>query len=372
MRVEHDVTDRAAELCDQLLTPQNVEKLLRGIADTPGPSGTSSLTRGRVVADWVTKSGLDREGALLSLDFERTGCDVLRLGTGGLRMLAHLDEISYLLDGPADALGRWPLQAYCYHLAEKPAPARVIRFFADGTWTVHAEGRVVTDGTVYFEPDEPTELAAGDRVVLASPLAHDQDTGLVTGSLDNAAGATAALLAAAVLTRLGVPFEVVLTDEEEGPAGASSQTISRGAMRYFQHADDAPLNVAIDIHGVPDSDLDDVRGHAAPWGASLAEFSSAGRGSVAPPQLYAGVTDLFADSPMVTRVRKNVGGYVPRSDDVVAMTHSSRVLILGYPGVNRHFDRGLPAANVADLAELARALVVLGIGVAQGSLAVDW
>jgi hypothetical protein len=59
-------------------------------------------------------------------------------------------------------------------------------------------------------------------------------------------------------------------------------------------------------------------------------------------------------------VRQNVGGYVSRSDDVIAMMHSSRVAILGYPGINRHFDDGLAATNLTDLRDLTIALAVLG------------
>lgn len=343
--------------------------VLRGVADTPGPSGASSLTRGAVVQDWFLEELADH-GVTLSRDHRHSGCDVLRLGEGGLRMLAHLDEVSYLVDGAQSGPGLWKVAPYCYHLAEDAAPARVVRFGSDGSWTVTGHGRVVSkDASLHFEAAGELDLQPGDRVCLASALDHDRSTGLVTGSLDNAAGVSAALLAAVVLARSQTPFELVLTDEEEGPSGASSQTISRGAMRFFAQAGDAPLNVAIDIHGVPLADLDTVQGHQQPWGASLAEFSSRGRGSVAPPHLYAAAVQLLTQGPVARRVRQNVGGYVPRSDDVVAMTKSNRVLVLGYPGLNRHFDRGLPTANAHDLIELTRALVALAVGVAQGEIA---
>lgn len=369
MGSNEDAHVRAAALCDELVTERRMVDVLRGVADTPAPSGASSLTRGEVVHDWFLEELLGH-GVTLSRDHRRSGCDVLRLGNGGLRMLAHLDEVSYLVDGTRSGPGLWRVAPYCYHLAEDAAPARVVRFSPEGSWTVTGHGRVISkDASLHFEAADDMDLQPGDRVCLTSALNHDSSTGLVTGSLDNAAGASAALLAAAVLARLQIPFELVLTDEEEGPSGASSQTISRGAMRYFAEAEDAPLNVAIDIHGVPLSDLDEVRGHQVPWGASLAEFSSHGRGSVAPPHLYAAALRLLRQSPAARSVRQNIGGYVPRSDDVVAMTRSNRVLVLGYPGLNRHFDRGLPTANVHDLIELTRALVALGVGVAQGEIA---
>lgn len=359
--------------CDERITPAAVHALLAAVADTPAPSGASSLTRGAEVRTWCEKDGLLEEGADLHLDAYRTGCDLLERGKGGLRMLAHLDEVSYLVEGSSGVQGRWWVAPYCYHLAEVPAPARVVRFAADGGWNVIAAGHVsVCEGRHVFETADSVQMAPGDRVSLASDLALDA-TGRLTGSLDNAAGVTAALLAASVLTRLGVPFSVAMTDEEEGPSGAASQTIARGAARLFHHLDHAPLTVAIDIHGVPDREAAAVDGHHRPWGASLAEFSSHGRGSVAPPHLYAGVAGLLCGlGDRGVLVQQNVGGYVPRSDDVVAMTHGNRVVVLGYPGVNRHFDRGLPAAHVDDLMHLARALVVLAVAVHAGHLAVDW
>jgi len=168
-----------------------------------------------------------------------------------------------------------------------------------------------------------------------------------------------------VMLRCGIPFVTYLTDEEEGPSGASSQTISRGAARVLRRAEPAPLTVAVDIHGLSPAELERSDSHRRPWGASIAEYSSSGRGSVARPDVYAALMASLA--PLAARginVRPNLGGYVPRSDDVVAMLHSNRVLVLGYPGENRHFDRGLPTVNLSDLVALAGALVVVGAMVA--------
>ncbi|MBC7633610.1 hypothetical protein [Aeromicrobium sp.] len=377
MRADHPaVAAAAARACDELITFDSTLELLATVANTPAPSGASSITRGARVRAWFVDQDMSKQGTELHLDYQRTGCDLLTSGTGGLRMLAHLDEVSYLVDDSWIVPGLWPISPYCYHLAEGPAPARVVRFHPDGTWTAADRGEVIEEGGKhFFRCAANVDLGPGDRICLASELACDRSTGLVTGSLDNAAGVTAALLAASVLAEVGVPFTLILTDEEEGPSGASSQTISRGAARYFHRSQlqDAPLTVAIDIHGVPARDEEDVRGHAVPWGASLAEFSSHGRGSVAPPQLYAAARDfLCKGNSIVDGVRPNSGGYVPRSDDVVAMTHTNRVLVLGYPGANRHFDRGLPSANLHDLMQLARALVALAVGVSTEQLAVDW
>ena len=347
------------------VTPEALLGLLRRIADTPAPSGASSLSRGAVVQSWCESLDLLSRGATLRRDAFDSGCDVLSGGADGLAILAHLDEVSYLLRerlGP----GLWRVAPYCYHLAESDVPARVVRFSADGTWHVRCEARVFIRDTQHLvsHPSE-VELSPGDRVVLASPLTHDEATGRVTGSLDNAAGVAAVLMANEVMLRCGIPFVTYLTDEEEGPSGASSQTISRGAARVLRRAEPAPLTVAVDIHGLSPAELERSDSHRRPWGASIAEYSSSGRGSVARPDVYAALMASLA--PLAARginVRPNLGGYVPRSDDVVAMLHSNRVLVLGYPGENRHFDRGLPTVNLSDLVALAGALVVVGAMVA--------
>lgn len=365
--IEAVLADRP-QLIDEItnqVTAEAVLDVLRSVADTPAPSGASTLSRGAVVQSWFEAHNLDEVGGTLHRDAFDSGCDVLAHGTGGVAILAHLDEVSYLLREPVEP-GLWRVAPYCYHLAEKPAPARVVRYASDGTWRVLCDAEVfLEDGHHLVSHPPQVELAPGDRVVLASPLEHDPDTGRMTGSLDNAAGVAAALVASQTMLRCGIPFSTYLTDEEEGPSGAASQTISRGAARLLRRVEPASLTVAVDIHGLSSADRERTQNFRRPWGASLAEYSSAGKGSVARPDIYA--TLLQSLGPLSSSgitVRANIGGHVPRSDDIVAMLHSNRVVILGYAGENRHFDRGLPAVNLHDLVHLARALVVVGAMVA--------
>lgn len=345
-----------------LITSEALLEVLRSVADTPAPSGAASLSRGAVVQSWFESKHLEEAGATLQRDAFDSGCDVLASGAGGVGILAHLDEVSYLLREPV-GLGLSRVAPYCYHLAEEPAPARVIRYSPDGTWHVLCDAQIsLEDGDHLVSHPVDVELRPADRIVLASPLAYEESTGRVTGSLDNAAGVAAALVASEAMLRCGIPFVTYLTDEEEGPSGAANQTISRGAARLLRRLEPAPLTVAVDIHGLSGADLRRSQNFRRPWGASLAEYSSGGKGSVARPDIYASLMQSLDTSGI--RVRANIGGHVPRSDDVVAMLHSNRVVILGYPGENRHFDRGLPTANLQDLVDLARALVVVGALVA--------
>lgn len=349
------------------ITPESMLGVLTQVANTPAPSGTSSLTRGPVIQSWFESKQMSGRGVSLDSNAFSSGTEVLSFGAGGISLLAHLDEVSYLFFEPIEP-GLAKVVPYCYHLAEQPAPARIVRFTANGEWTI------VCDAIVHMRMDDhfvsyplDVEFGVGDRVVLASPVTYEEKSGLVTGSMDNAAGVAAALVACEIMTRLAIPFNCYFTDEEEGPAGASSQTISRGAARLLNKVEPAPLTVAIDIHGLNKSDLAKSLNHEQHWGASFAESSSGGRGSVASPELFLKLSEAFGLlAELGISVNHNIGGYVPRSDDVIAMLHSNRVVILGYPGLNRHFDRGLPRVNIHDLVDLARALVVVGAMVSQG------
>lgn len=367
MRQHREVSRQ--RVADEVITLPGLDSVLTAVADVPAPSGASTFTRGPVVRALCKDLEILGPGGDFTFDAHGSGCDTVEFGSSGLRMLAHLDEISYLLGGSCGSYG-WPLLAYCYHLAEVPAPARLLRFDSHGACDAVATGRVHSvDGRPFFRADAPVAFEPGDRVTLHAPTEVDAVTHRVTGALDNAAGVACCLLAGAALARCGVPFSLILSDEEEGPAGTANQTISRGASRLYRTLGAAPLTVAVDIHGLSDEDLDQCDRHRRPWGASIAEASSRGRGSVAPPHIYRAVrdvTDAMAEEGVF--VRPNVHGHVPRSDDVVAMLETNRVIVLGYPGSNRHFDRGLPTANLLDLRTLARALFGLGCAVGDGRL----
>ena len=348
----------------ELHTVERLITALGPIADTPGPSQLSSTTRGAVVAqilgEFAPSGGTAPD---LARDVEGTGCDLVHSGAGGPLVVAHLDEISYLIAGDAADHDGWPVQPFCYHLATGSRPAGVIRVLDEGRVEQVGAGRICgpPDRIRYhlLEGDRPRP---GDRVVLRSPLDIDPASGRVTGSLDNAAGVAAALLAAVSLHELGLPAMVALTDEEEGPAGASTQTMARGAARLLPQLPTPPLTTVVDVHGPRQPH----RGPEMHTGASLAEFTSAGRGAVTPPLLFHAVRTLLDEAGVCAPT--NTTGHVPRSDDVVATLRDPRVCILGYPGTNRHFDHGLPTANVYDLLDLATSLVVVSAAAAVHSV----
>ncbi|MEX2551307.1 MAG: hypothetical protein WD638_13885 [Nitriliruptoraceae bacterium] len=344
-----------AQVLQDLVSRDEVLEVLRDVADTPAPSQLSASTRGPVIARLIESWNLAGSPKVV-LDRHRTGAVTISSQIARTRLVAHLDEVSYLLTRPtADG---WELAAFCYHLADGPRPARAIRGYADGRWDIVATGRVQGDGDrLLFIPETTVEdLGPGDRVALYSPVAATPQ-GQVTGSLDNAAGVVSVLFAIRVLAALDLPYDALLPDEEEGPAGGSSQTISRGAIRALRDAAPADLTVVVDTHGLPPGLPEDQARHERGWGASLAEFSSAVRGSAVPPGLYRWISATAQQLRGVDAViEPNIGGYVPRSDDVAAMLYSRAITLLGYPGSNRHFDHDLPVSHLDDLVHLARSL----------------
>lgn len=352
----HDAIPHLSEALSEFVTGDHVLDWFRTVADTPAPSQTSSALRGRAIQESLASTGSLPPSAYRA-DVFSTGSDMITHGTGGTRFVAHLDEISYVTAGPRDDDG-WPLIAYCYHLADGPRPARVIRWSDDRDYHVADEGLVVgTEASLRYRSSADFALQSGDRIALWSPVELETGTTRLTGAIDNAAGVAASLAAAETLARADIPFSLLLPDEEEGPAGCSSSTISRGAARTFPHVDPAPLTVVVDTQGLGADDLAATDDHRRAFGATLAEYSSQTRGGVTPPPLYSGLTALSRELTAEGTPFRPTTGYVPRSDDAMAQLFTRDIALVGYPGINRHFDHGLPATNLDDLVSLGRTLV---------------
>ena len=61
------------------------------------------------------------------------------------------------------------------------------------------------------------------------------------------------------------------------------------------------------------------------------------------------------------RVQESNNAYSSRSDDVSVMLKTPNVLLFGYPGFNRHFDRGSPRAHLDDVIHLAKVVVYASV-----------
>jgi hypothetical protein len=141
----------------------------------------------------------------------------------------------------------------------------------------------------------------------------------------------------------------------------------RGSARIASLLPPPKLAIVADVQqggGDPDAD---TRGGVENstrlgGGAVLSEFSSLARGAVTPLGLY-GLARRMVDvvTEFGVRVQESNNAYSSRSDDVSVMMRTPNVLLLGYPGFNRHFDRGLPRAHLDDVVNLAKAVVYVSV-----------
>ena len=354
------------------VTRERVRRYLSALVDTPAPSTLAGAMRVPVLRRLLDDDGALGGGRLhLHGDFGRTGSPVILTGSPEtakpLWYFAHLDTISYLVLPLAD--GHYPLVPFCSHMIKDgERAARAYRYdLARNTFVVAAEGRLASRaGKPCFHPDPSAPaLRPGDRVVPVSSYREDPVSGLFTGSMDNAGGVAALAVAAPVLARAGVEAMLAFPDEEEGPVAPGNQMIGRGGSRLISLSPAPELAIVADVQqggGDPDADARGgvVNSTRLGAGAVLAEFSSFARGAVTPPDLYAlahHAADLIGTFGV--RIQQSNNAYSSRSDDVSVMLKTPNILLLGFPGFNRHFDRGEPRAHLDDVVHLAKSLVYM-------------
>lgn len=368
-----DLASRVAALRPQVeafITPERTRRYLARIADIAAPSGAASALRVPALRALLAEDGaLSRPGLTLHGDFMDTGSAAFLTGKGGqdkpLWYFGHLDTVSYLVQ-PAGPDGAYPLVPFCYHLMEDGArPAAAIGFdTASARYVTRTGGEIHSrEGVPTFHPapDAPP-LAPGDRVALSTTY-REGENGNFFGHVDNAGGAVALALAAPILAEAGIEAMLALPDEEEGPPGTGSQVMGRGAARIVSQLPAPELAVIADVQQAGGDPHADTRGGVENStrlgaGAVLAEFSSLARGAVTPPHLYALARDLAGTMRQAgVLVQESNNAYSSRSDDVSVLLRTPNILLLGFPGFNRHFDRGEPRANLFDVVHLARSLV---------------
>lgn len=352
------------------ITRERVWRILKALADQPAPSTCAAALRGPVLRRLLAEDGtLGRDGLTFHADYGGSGCPVLLTGhpeaARPLWYFAHLDSISYLVQPARD--GRYPLVPFCVHLAQGARPARAYRYdVASNRFAVCAEGTLETEsGDPFFRPvGASAPLRPGDRVVPFTPVRVED--GVVFGQTDNAGGVAALLAAAPVLAGTGVHALLAFPDEEEGPLGTGNQTIGRGGSRLAGLLPPPELAIVADVQQAGGDTRADARGGVENTarlgaGALLAEFSSLARGAVTPPDLYGlarHAGGLMGD--LGVRVQESNNAYSSRSDDVGLMLRTPNILLLGFPGFDRHYDGGEPRAHLDDVVDLAKAVVYMG------------
>jgi hypothetical protein len=357
-------------LVEAHVTAERVRRYMQAIADLPAPSTAAAALRTPQLRRLLAEDGaLDLPGLHLHASFAGSASTVILTGSPDwhkpLWYMAHLDVLSYLVQPRSGE--RYPLVPFGYHLmADGSREARVWRYdLAANRYRVAASGALESeDGRPFFRPEDATvTLGPGDRVVFFTRYSEDPASGTFTGHVDNAGAVAALAVAAPVLARAGIEALLGFPDEEEGPQGAGSQMMGRGGSRIIDALPPPELAIVADVQqagGEPDADTHGGIENTIRLGrgAVLAEFSSLARGAVTPPHLYALARHASqALAGQGVRIQESNNAYTSRSDDVSVLLKTPNILLLGFAGFNRHFDRGLPRANLDDLVDLARTMV---------------
>jgi hypothetical protein len=360
-------------LVEAQITPERVLRYLTAFANAPAPSTAASAIRAPLLRNLLHSDGLLGTSRLkLDSNFGNTGSTVVLTGEGNrakrLWYFAHLDTISYLLRSREGT--RYPLVPFCYHLiVDGIRKAVAFRYdLATNRYFVCAKGSLVSEaGTPYFLPDDGAdELRPGDRVSPVSLVRVGAD-GTLIGHIDNAGGVAALAVAASVLADAGVDAMLAFPDEEEGPPGSGSQVMGRGGSRIVAGLSPPDLAIVTDMQqagGDPVSTIEDGPSNTTRLGqgAVLSEFSSLARGAVTPPHLYVLARHWSNQlAQMGVKVQESNNAYTSRSDDVSVLLRTPNILLLGFPGFNRHFDRSEPSANLSDIVGLSKALVYVSV-----------
>lgn len=200
-------------------------------------------------------------------------------------------------------------------------------------------------------------------MVPVTPCLPHED-GRWTGHFDNAGGVCALAVAAPLLAEAGINALFAFPDEEEGPTGSGNQIMGRGGSRIIDQLAPPDLAIIADMQqaGIPlnaeEMTSEPENSVRIGEGAVLSEFSSLARGAVTPPSLYA-LAQHFIDllPGLGTKVQESNNIYTSRSDDISVMLKTPNILLLGFPGINRHFDLASPQAALSDIVDLSKVLV---------------
>jgi hypothetical protein len=357
-------------LVDAHITSDRLRRYVTSLSNAAAPSTAASAIRNSILKDHLREDGAFRSGRLHFYEnFAQTGSTAILTGTRDsqkpLWYFAHLDTLSYLVQ-PKQG-GRYPLVPFCHHLVRDGSrQAAVYRFdLAADEYLIVATGHLESEDQhpFFVSEDGSVQLRPGDRVVLSAKYEEDSASGDFSGHIDNAGAVAALAVAAPVLAAAQIDAFLAFPDEEEGPLGTGNQVMSRGSARMANVLPVPELVIVSDVQQAGGDAQADTRDGIENItrlgnGAVLAEFSSFARGAVTPPHLYALAVNLANTlRGFGVKVQESNNAYTSRSDDVSVLLKTPNVLLLGFPGFNRHFDLGTPKANLNDLVSLAKAFV---------------
>ncbi len=360
------VLKKLQPLVDAHITPERLRRYVTSISSVATPSTAASAIRNPILKKLLREDGAFAGGYLHFQDnFANTGSTAILTGSNDPGK-----ALWYFLVQPQQG-SRYPLVPFGHHLI-RDGSRRAIAYRFDLSkcdYFVVANGRLESENQrPFFEPENSsTQLKSGDRVVFSATYQEDPISGDLSAHIDNAGAVAALATAAPVLAAARIEALLAFPDEEEGPLGSGNQVIGRGSARIVNLLPVPDLVIVSDVQQAGGEAQADTRGGIENStrlgnGAVLAEFSSFARGAVTPPHLYALAVSL-ADSlrDFGVKIQESNNAYTSRSDDVSSLLKTPNVLLLGFPGFNRHFDLGTPRANLHDLVSLSKAFVYFAV-----------
>ena len=358
------------------ITEERVFKYLKIISDTPAPFQTVTDTRALALSKILESEGyLANKNIKYIRNYENTGNAVILVGENDAKkqvwLMAHMDIITYLVEKQIDE-NEYLLTPICYHLAETGnRKAIVLGYDIEKTsYYVVSEGEFIFKGEnsdhigfqIIYKPNKISKIKPGMRVCFESELTLNQEKGEVQGSLDDAVGVTAIVLATCFLSKYNISVMCGLTDEEEGLSGQGSQSMCRGGARLLRYFDQPDLVIVCDMHEPIKSSGTGLADFKPGMGASFSEKSSNGIGEITPPILYEIIYHLSVDlKKRGIYLNENIGGYVSRSEGINALLRTQMVSQIGFLGRNRHFQQGFEVGYINDFVNLSKSIICLSL-----------
>jgi hypothetical protein len=354
---------------ERLITPERAFACFKLIADTYAPTLTVRYTRGPVIKallDEAKSQGWCGPNVTFRRNYLSTGNVALEFGTQPRKpvwAMAHLDIISFLTGSRQG--NRYKVTPFCEpRQSNGVREALALAFSAETGGLVElARGRLISEDngkSNFFETGTP-DLPLATRVVYASEAEWDRASGMVYGTVDDAFGCAALVMAAMALSHYSAEALIILTDEEEGVVAPGNRAFSRASTRLLNRIAPERLPDLITITDLHEDVADLFAGNFNTGrfgqGALFAAFASGAKGGVTPPHLLSFQRELAGYLGEHHISLQENPGYVSRSDCVSAMLATPNVSLIGFPGAYSHF-ADTPRAHISDLVSLAKVMAV--------------
>lgn len=380
------------EITERVITPEQVYEYLQAL-HSPAPTDTFLYTRALSIVDCLTNEvGITKSDIIpcflgtyslaVFLDQRALGCDHHDYLRKPIWFVAHGDQPTYLFERPTrpDAGVKTDIMPRCAHRPIKLGdefpvfPAVVLRYSGQ-RYEVINEGEIGTreierGGSIVLQPHYVTQevpqdgFFPSDRIAYNPQLLFNQETRLVSGNMDNAAGVAACIAAinafneiAKEVYRIGPSwFNVgfVISEGEEGlpddPAYFAQEA------RRFIHLTERTPSLVINVDG-HDTEY-------PPSTALYGAYVSRCKGATVSPSLYCefnGLVESLRRYGVELQQTEAIEQSSLSRSDCAAIMEKTYPISLGYGVCDPHHNRGLARVNMDGLVNLAKAITWIAV-----------